>query len=226
MKVAKARERTLNTRSTVLRVRGAHQPSFSDILEEAYTYFDRAGNLTDRTKRLRGSKKAVEQPASHRGSGKNREKSPATTKRTMEPTIIVPNSTSSMLTLSNVVSLLQNSVYVLTFLSLARLPPALSYGNFQSHWFQDFPRHILILTTFLRFFSSRYAPADATVPTMTGETFFNYRNSDGTTTKYRVVDSATRFTDEDWKSVVAIFTVGKEWQFADWKVHTDIAWGF
>ena len=34
--------------------------------------------------------------------------------------------------------------------------------------------------------------------------------------KFRIVDDTSRFRKDDWKSVVAVFTEGKMWQFSGW----------
>ncbi|KAJ1943308.1 accessory factor associated with RNA polymerase II [Linderina macrospora] len=40
--------------------------------------------------------------------------------------------------------------------------------------------------------------------------------SDGSSTRFRVVDSVQDFTDNDWAAIVCVFTQGAAWQFKNW----------
>jgi len=43
----------------------------------------------------------------------------------------------------------------------------------------------------------------------------------GKSLTFRVIDDTSKFRKEDWKSVVAVFTEGKLWQFSGWPFRTE-----
>lgn len=47
------------------------------------------------------------------------------------------------------------------------------------------------------------------------------RTVGGKSLRFRIFDDTSRFRKEDWKSVVAVFTDGKMWQFSGWPFRTE-----
>ncbi len=43
-----------------------------------------------------------------------------------------------------------------------------------------------------------------------------HRKEDGSTLQFKVIDNVNKLLPQDWDRVVAVFALGKQWQFKDW----------
>jgi parafibromin len=45
-----------------------------------------------------------------------------------------------------------------------------------------------------------------------------HKKENGQTIQFKVIDNIARMAPQDWDRVVAVFTIGKQWQFKDWPI--------